>query len=121
MTDPVHRRRALVAATADEAAALCDLLSVWGCDVRATADAAAVVELAAAFRPGVALLNLRLVGPDGCEAARHLRASPDLAGVTLIALAGPADADHTRIRAGVFDHVLALPVDPEELRRIVVG
>ena len=122
MTDSSPRRRVLVAAaTADEADSLRVLLSVWGCDVLTATDATTAVMAGEAFRPGVALLDLRLVGPDGSEVAHRLRSSVHLGGVTLVALAGGADADRLRSRAVGFDHVLTLPVDPEALRRIAVG
>jgi CheY-like chemotaxis protein len=117
MTDPSARRRVLVAvATADEADSLRTLLTVWGCDVRTAIDGPSAVAAAEVFRPGVALLDLRLDGVSRPELARRLRASPGLSGVTLVALAGRACA-----RSDGFDHFLTLPVDPEALRRIVGG
>ncbi|HEY1379741.1 MAG TPA: response regulator [Gemmataceae bacterium] len=123
MTDSApRRRRVLVAAvTADEAESLRALLSVWGCDVRTVTDGATVVAAAKAFRPGVALLDLRLDGTDGTDVARRLRSSPDLGRVTLVALAGRGAARRAHTPSDEFDHLLTLPVDPEALRRIAVG
>jgi len=121
MTDsaPDRRRVLVAAATTDEADSLRALLTVWGCDVRTTTDWAAAVETAQTFRPGLALLDLRLNGLNGSEVARRLRTLPGAGGVTLVALAAyDARADKDRPRADGFDHVLTLPVDPEDLRRI---
>jgi CheY-like chemotaxis protein len=117
MSPSTARRRVLVAASsADEAASLDALLAVWGCETRFATDAATTVAAAEAFQPSHALIDLRM---DGADIAGRLRAIPGLDAVTLIAVArqdvkGKDAADE-------FDHRLSLPVDPETLRRIVLG
>src|SRR4051794_12280871 len=114
MTDsaPDRRRVLVAAATADEADTLHALLTVWGCDVRTATDGADAVETAETFRPGVALLDLRLDVIDGYEVARRLRSLPGASDMILVALAAAAEAaDRIRTRADGFDHFLTLPVD----------
>jgi CheY-like chemotaxis protein len=121
MPDPVHRCRVLVAAaTADEAASLRALLLALDCDVRAATDGPAAVDAAAEYQPDFAFLDIRLNGLDGYEVARRLRALPELADLSLVALAGhDADADRIRARADGFAAFLTPPIDPEQVRRIV--
>jgi two-component system, sensor histidine kinase len=120
VTDATHPRRVLVAAaTADEADSLRTLLAVWGCDVRTATDGSAAVAAAEAFAPNLALLDLRLNGPDGYEVARRLRGTPGLESTTLVAMAGHDAAAHrVRTLADGFHHFLTIPIDPEALRRI---
>lgn len=121
MTDNAHRPRVLVAAaTADEAATLRALLVALNCDVRCATDGAAALDATADFRPEFAFLDVRLNGLDGYEVARRIRALPGFGDVALVALAGhDADTDRIRARADGFRDFLTLPVDPEEIRRIV--
>jgi CheY-like chemotaxis protein len=68
----------------------------------------------------VVLLDIGLPGLDGHEVARRLRANPGGRGALLIALTGLGqEADRQRALAAGFDHHLAKPVDPEELRGLI--
>jgi CheY-like chemotaxis protein len=124
VTEPActPNRVLVAAATGDEADSLQALLTVWGCDVRTATDGAGALATAAAFTPGVALVDLRLDGLDGFEVARRIRDLPGIDTVRLVALAGhDADTDRIRARADGFDHFVTLPVDPETLRQIIAG
>jgi DNA-binding NarL/FixJ family response regulator len=86
--------------------------------VAEAADGAAAVEAANAFRPDVILMDIRMPGMDGLEAARRIAA--DLPGVRIVILT-TFDMDefvYGALRAGVAGF-LVKDTDPEELIRAV--
>jgi two-component system CheB/CheR fusion protein len=93
------------------------LLELNGYQVQCATDLASALEVAARFRPQLAVMDIALPGADGYEVARRLRAMPEIgAGLRVIGLSGfarPADFERGR-RAG-FSAYFAKPVDPVEL------
>jgi two-component system CheB/CheR fusion protein len=78
------------------------------------------LEVAARVRPDVVVLDIGLPGRSGYQVAQTLRARPETAACTLVALTGygqPEDRDRTA-RAG-FDRHLIKPVDPETILAVV--
>jgi len=70
------------------------------------------VQLAAAERPQVVLIDMQLPDIDGFEVLRRLRADPTLALATLIALSANAmPEDVTRAKAAGFDDYWTKPID----------
>ena len=61
--------------TADAAESLALLLRLFGNEVRTAHDGRLALEVAAAYRPDVVLLDIGLPGLDGLEVCRHLRAA----------------------------------------------
>ena len=49
------------------------------------------LRLCRTFRPAVAVLDLDMPMPDGCETARRLQADPELTGIRLIAITALSD------------------------------
>jgi len=85
-----------------------------GYSVRAEADGSTLEEVAEAFRPDVAVLDVRLpVGPDGYTMARMLRNRDDLP-VLLLTAADSLENRLTAFEAGADDHV-AKPFSTAEL------
>ncbi len=79
-------------------------------------DAAAALEWAAFERPDAFILDIGLPDMTGYELARRLRAMPQFAQVTLIALTGygqPQDKEDAR-QAG-FDQHVAKPAEPARI------
>ncbi|MGZ5199065.1 MAG: hybrid sensor histidine kinase/response regulator [Telluria sp.] len=78
------------------------------------------IEAARGFRPGVCLLDIGLPDFDGNELARRLRAMPEAAGATLVALTGYGrQQDRDASSAAGFDHYLVKPVNTVQLTQIL--
>jgi CheY-like chemotaxis protein len=67
-----------------------------GFETRVVSDGSAAVELFAAWRPRVILMDLRMPGLDGCEAIRRIRQLPDGAAVAIIAVTASAFEEDRR-------------------------
>jgi PleD family two-component response regulator len=57
----------------DAADSMSLLVKMWGHEVRQTYDGAAALEIAAAYRPDVLLLDISMPNMDGCQLAKRLR------------------------------------------------
>jgi PAS domain S-box-containing protein len=104
----------------DAAETLVELLRLQGYAAQIAADGPSGIAAASELRPDVVLLDLGLPGIDGFEVARRLRAVPELAGLTLIALSGYGRAEDRRrsAEAGI-DHHLVKPVDLQALQTLL--
>ncbi len=92
------------------------LLTVLGYDVRATKSPFDAIELAEAFRPQIAILDIGLPVMDGYTLARELRSRLADSPPTLIALSGYGQPqDRQRSDASGFAVHLVKPVDVDEL------
>jgi signal transduction histidine kinase/ActR/RegA family two-component response regulator len=115
------RKRILIADdNHDAATSLGILLNDAGYDVRTVADGGQALEMAAQFRPDIALLDIGMPVLNGYEAARHIREQPWGHAVLLVALTGWGGTEHRQqtAKAG-FDHHLTKPVDPAALTRLL--
>jgi len=88
------------------------------------ADGAAGIEAARRTRPNVILMDLSLPVIDGWEAARRLKADPDLRHIPVIALTAHAmRGDEEKALASGCDDYLSKPIDEdilfEKLKRIL--
>jgi CheY-like chemotaxis protein len=114
------RRVLVVDDVADTADMLAMLVEMEGHDVQVARSGPAALELAAACRPDVVLLDLGMPGMDGYEVARRLREQQGGDKLALIAVTGYGQhEDRERTRAAGFRHHLLKPVDVEELRRLL--
>ena len=96
------------------------MLEFWHHTVREAADGPSAIEVALQFKPDIAIVDVGLPGLDGYEVARHLRASPGVQGLRLIALTGYGlSKDAERARAAGFDAHLVKPVHPDRLMEIL--
>jgi CheY-like chemotaxis protein len=115
------RRRVLVVDdNADSAESLALALTLEGYDARLAYDGPGAVELALAFKPQVALLDIGLPGMNGYELARQLRQRPGGREMALIALTGYGQAeDRRKSREAGFDHHLTKPVNYDLLVSLI--
>ncbi len=115
------RKRVLIADdNHDAATSLGILLNDAGYDVRTVADGSQALEMAAQFRPDIALLDIGMPKLNGYEVARQIRAQPWGGEVLLVALTGWGGAEHRQQTAAAgFDHHLTKPVDPAALTRLL--
>lgn len=98
------------------------VLELEGYRVLAADDGLQAIELAAARRPAIALIDIGLPGVDGYEVARRLRAGSDGKSIHLIALTGyGSDEDRRRSLESGFDVHLVKPIEPAELTRLLAG
>jgi CheY-like chemotaxis protein len=85
-------------------------------EILTAADGAAGIEVAARHRPDLILMDLSLPEVDGWEATRRLKASPETAGIPVIALTAHAmQGDEERARACGCDDYLTKPIDEDQL------
>jgi CheY-like chemotaxis protein len=105
----------------DAAESLLRLLRLYGHQVEVAHTGSAGVAAAARVRPDVVLCDVGLPGElDGHGVARALRADPEQAGATLIALSGYGqEEDQRKARQAGFDRHLTKPVDPQALVRLL--
>jgi PAS domain S-box-containing protein len=101
----------------DSADSLNLLLRLYGHDVQVARTGPTALEMAAASRPDLVLLDIGLPGMDGYEVARRLREKPGFKTVMLCAVTGftPSEADRQRQQQTGFDHYYIKPVSLETL------
>ncbi len=104
----------------DAAQMLATLLEVQGHAVSVEYDGRGALQRARLARPQVMLLDIGLPDTDGYALARKLRAMPELAGATLVALTGYGQREDRRLaeEAG-FDHHLVKPADLDQVGAIL--
>ncbi|CAN5173682.1 N/A [soil metagenome] len=97
---------------------LADLCEVLGHLVASAATGGAALELAATFRPTVAIVDLHLPDIGGFEVAQKLRASSSCP--RLIALSGSTETRSRAIAHG-FDDYVTKPIDAKRLQMLLMG
>jgi PAS domain S-box-containing protein len=110
----------LVDDNVDAAESLASLLGIYGYKVIVRDDAQGALSAANETMPDVFILDIGLPGIDGYELARRLRAQPEFAKTTLIALTGYGQSsDKNLAMAAGFDHHFVKPADIEKLLQII--
>jgi len=105
---------------ADAAQMLAALLEVQGHLVGVEYDAGGALARARRERPDVMLLDIGLPDMDGYELARRLRAQPENAGATLVALTGYGQhQDREEAQLAGFDHYLVKPADLNQVNDVL--
>jgi PAS domain S-box-containing protein len=118
--DANHLRVMVVDDNVDAAQMLAALLEVQGHAVSVEYDAGGALERARRERPEVLLLDIGLPDMDGFELARRLRAQPESAGATLVALTGYGQhQDREEAHQAGFDHYLVKPADLGQVNEVL--
>jgi signal transduction histidine kinase/CheY-like chemotaxis protein len=105
---------------ADAAQMLAALLEVQGHAVSVEYDGRGALARARAEHPDVLLLDIGLPDMDGYELARRLRAQPENAAATLVALTGYGqNQDREEAQQAGFDHYLVKPADLNEVNEVL--
>lgn len=117
------RQRILVADdNRDAAISLGMMLQIMGHDIRTVHNGIDAVEAAAAFRPGVALLDIGMPGLNGYDACRRIRRQPGGEAMVLIAITGwGSDDDKQRSKEAGFNFHMVKPVDTAALAKLLGG
>jgi CheY-like chemotaxis protein len=112
------RRVLVVDDNRDALTLLSDTLSAVGYQVQSAHDGPEALNVAAAFQPHVAVLDIGLPVMDGYELATRLRAMAGLGALRLIAVTGYGqESDQRRSGTAGFDAHLIKPVSLDELLR----
>jgi signal transduction histidine kinase len=114
------RRILVVDDNVDAARPLSMMLERLGHEVRTVHDGKSAIELAATFRPDVALLDIGMPGMNGYETGRRLRELPGLEKVVLVALTGwGQDEDRQRTEEAGFAAHFVKPVAITALQQML--
>lgn len=104
----------------DAAHTLTMALELFGCEVRVAHTAQEALDIAAAFRPGVALLDIGLPDMNGYELARRLRATTFGKSIVLIAATGWGQEKDRQLAVDAgFNHHLTKPIDFDNLQQLL--
>jgi PAS domain S-box-containing protein len=116
------RRRVLVADdNRDSSDSLAMLLEAAGHEMRVAYDGIAALSIAQIFRPEVVSLDIDMPGLDGYAVAQALRAEPWGCDLAIVAITGWGNEhDKRRALAAGFDAHLTKPVEPDEIRSLLV-
>ena len=104
----------------DAAESLATLLTIMGHETRIAHDGLEALDVAAAFRPTVMLLDIGLPALDGVEVCRRIRQQAWGTDMVVIALTGwGQEADKRRTLAAGADAHLVKPVEPTALAQLL--
>ena len=115
-----RRRILIVDDNRDGATSMGMMLRLLGDEVRLAHDGAQAVEVAAAFRPQVILMDVGMPRLNGYEATRRIRAEPWGRAATIIALTGwGQEGDKARSQEAGCDGHLVKPVNLQDLENLL--
>jgi len=118
---PAARRRILVVDdNRDAAISLAMMLKIMGNDTQTAHDGLEAIDVAAAFRPDVILLDIGMPKLNGYDACRRIRQQPWGQSIVLVACTGWGQAEdkHMAQDAGFNSH-LTKPIDPADLGKLL--
>jgi len=120
---PVQTWRVLVVDdNADSADSIAAILETSGHEVEVAYSAQKALEMAVAHQPDIVLLDIGLPDMDGYEVAKHLRQTPELKEMRLIAVTGYGQlSDRQRSQEAGFDEHVVKPVEWRKLEELLTS
>jgi PAS domain S-box-containing protein len=120
---PTARRRILIVDdNRDAAISLAMMLNLMGNETQTAHDGLEGVEVAAAFRPDVILLDIGMPKLNGYDACRRIRGEPWGKNVVLVACTGwGQEGDKRKSREAGFNFHLVKPIDGAALENLLAG
>ena len=120
---PSARRRILVVDdNKDAAISLAMMLKMMGNDTQTAFDGLEALDVAAAFRPDVILLDIGMPKLNGYDTANRIRQQPWGKSVVLVALTGRGqEEDKRRSQEAGFNTHMVKPVEPAVLEKLLAG
>ena len=104
----------------DAAESLSLLLQMNAHEIRSATNGRDALALVRDFTPDIAFLDIGMPGMTGYELATRLRAIPQLARTTLVAVTGwGSEEDQLRAREAGFDHHFTKPIAAESVSRLL--
>jgi CheY-like chemotaxis protein/uncharacterized protein YbcI len=116
------RRVLIVDDNRDGADALGLLVEELGYEVHVTYSGTQALDVAAAFRADLLLVDLAMPEMDGCALAERFRQNPTFAHAKIVAITGHKDAEHAALamKAG-FEALLLKPVPLKEIKTMLAS
>jgi two-component system CheB/CheR fusion protein len=106
----------------DSAKGLSELLTLYGHEVEVVFDGPAALKAAVRFYPDIVICDIGLPDMDGYQIAQALQRHSQTAEILLFALTGYGDDETVRrVRAAGFAYHLTKPVNPAELKELLVS
>jgi CheY-like chemotaxis protein len=122
MDDFLRLRILVVDDHRDTADTMVALARLWGYEPVVAYNAETALECISGLDLDAVLLDIGLPQTSGYDIARAVRAGPRGQDVTLIAVTGWCrEPDRLRAKMAGFDHHLAKPVDPAELKKLLTS
>jgi PAS domain S-box-containing protein len=119
---PAHRCVLIVDDNRDAANSLAVMLRLQGLNAQTAHDGLEAIQIAAASRPDVVLMDIGMPKLNGYDAARRIRSEPWGKDIKLIALTGWGhEQDRQKSSDAGFDHHLVKPVDEAALLNLLAG
>jgi CheY-like chemotaxis protein len=98
------------------------MLNLMGNEAKTAHDGLAALDVAAAFRPDLILLDIGMPRLNGHETARRIRAQPWGEGVVLVALTGwGQEEDRRKSQEAGFDSHMTKPIEPAALEKLLAS
>ena len=122
-TEPGNRRRILVVDdNRDGAESLAMMLTFMGNELRTAHDGLEALDVAAAFRPDLILLDIGMPRMNGYDTARRIREQPWGKNTVLVALTGwGQEEDRQKSHDAGFDTHMVKPVDLAALEKLLAN
>jgi PAS domain S-box-containing protein len=122
VTATARRRILVVDDNRDSATSLAMMLRIMGNEAQTAHDGLEALDVAAAFRPDVILLDIGMPKLNGYETARRIRQEPWGKNVVLVAVTGwGQEEDRRRSHEAGFNIHMVKPVEPAALEKLLAS